>query len=56
MSIYSDYKCGALSEDEFHSLAAWKNRRERAYVDEFERLYYKDEESEDEDGFSTDCD
>ena len=46
MSMYSDYKCSALSEDEFRSLAARENRRERAYVDDFEKLYYEDEEDE----------
>ena len=37
MSMYSDYKCGALSENEFSSLAARENRQERAYIDDFEK-------------------
>jgi len=33
MSIYSDYKVGALTEEEFERLAAIENRREREYED-----------------------
>ena len=46
MSVYSDYKCGALSEREFSSLAARENRKEREYVDEWERLYYEDDNTD----------
>ena len=31
MSYISDWKCGALTDAEFRSLAAEENRRERAY-------------------------
>lgn len=41
MSIYSDYKVGALSDDEYDSLCAWENRRER-----YEREHEDDEEQE----------
>ena len=41
MSIYSDYKVGALSDDEFNNLCAIENRKER-YIDDFER--YADED------------
>lgn len=51
MSIYSDYKCGALSESDYRWLSARESRKER-YIDEWERLA---EESEDyydyEDGY-----
>lgn len=42
MSMFSDYKRGALSDDEFRSLAARENRKERDYIDDFER--YAEEE------------
>ena len=29
MSIYSDYKVGALSDEEFRSLCAWENAKDR---------------------------
>lgn len=37
MSIYSDHKCGAITDEEFRSYAAEENRREKA---ELEELYY----------------
>ena len=37
MSIYSDYKCGAMTETEFHNACVTENMKERAY---FEDLYY----------------
>lgn len=42
MSIYSDYKVGALSDDEYDNLCAIENRKERAYIDEWERLADED--------------
>ena len=44
MSIYSDYKVGALTDDEFDSLSARENRKERReYIDDWER--YAEEDS-----------
>lgn len=55
MSVYSDYKVGALSETEYHNLCVEENARERyerEYIDDFERGFYEQEdlviESEDE--------
>lgn len=54
MSIYSDYKVGAITKEEFDSYAAEKNRRDRwerehefDYLDDFERM--ECEEGDDED-------
>ena len=55
MSIYSDYACGALSDEEFRSYGAYENRKER-YFEERQMLLdslssqcddcqYKDEET-----------
>ena len=50
MSIYSDYKCGALTDEEFRSLAAEENRREKAAAEAEERGFWPDEElDQDED-------
>ena len=46
MSIYSDYKCGALSDDEYRNICNRENARERAYVDDFERLYEEEADEE----------
>ena len=43
MSIYSDYKVGALSDDEFRNLSIRENRKEQ-YIDEWERYAYEDED------------
>ena len=54
MSIYSDYKVGALSDSDYKFLAERENRRERAYIDDFERYAYEDEDlviDEDEDEY-----
>lgn len=55
MSIYSDYKGGALSETEYHNLCVQENARDRyerehEYIDDFERYAEEDLviESEDE--------
>lgn len=42
MSLYSDKKCGALSDNEYKFLAARESRKEREYIDDFER--YAEEE------------
>lgn len=44
MSIYSDYKCGALTDEEFRSLTAEENRREKAAAEAEERGFWPDEE------------
>ena len=43
MSIHSDKKAGALSDDEFRNLSIRENRKER-YIDEWERYAYEDED------------
>lgn len=45
MSIYSDYKVGALDEQEFHDLCARENRRELAFD---KATYWGDIPEEDE--------
>lgn len=50
MSIYSDYKCGALSDAEFRDECIRENRRdryEREYIDDFERMFYESEDEND---------
>ena len=51
MSIFSDYKCGALSEVEFHNACVEMNARDRWEREhEFDDMWSMDEdESEDED-------
>lgn len=49
MSIYSDYKVGALTDEEFDHYGAIENRRDRwerthDYIDDFERGYYEQDE------------
>ena len=51
MSIYSDYKVGALSDFEFEQACRVMNRidrYEREYIDEWERLAEEAEDEEDE--------
>ena len=49
MSIYSDYKVGALSDEEFEWLAARENRRERYYGEKAsEELYWHDDDEREE--------
>ena len=47
MSIYSDFKVGAITQEEFDNYGAFENRRDRyerehQYIDDFER--YADDE------------
>lgn len=50
MSIYSDYKVGAMSYEEFRQAAAWEARKEKYYEDKmYEDDYDEDEEEEDDD-------
>ena len=47
MSVYSDYKVGALSETEYQNLCVRENARdrcEREYIDDFERGFYEQED------------
>ena len=46
MSIFSDYKCGAMSDFEFDQACVRMNNEDRY---EREHLYDLDDESEDED-------
>ena len=48
MSIFSDYKVGALSDWEFEQECKRMNREEREYIDDFER--YAEEEDYDGEG------
>lgn len=49
MSIYSDYKARALTDEEFKRLAAIEDRRERYYEErEAEREYWHDDDERDE--------
>ena len=45
MSAYSDWKCGALSDEGYRAACAQENAEEKAYLDS---LYYDDLEVEDE--------
>ena len=48
MSAFSDWKCGAISEEEFYDLAA-REARQDAYLDEkAEREAYYEQGQEDE--------
>jgi len=51
MSIYSDYKCGAMSDWEYRQACARENRKEREYEqDIFEReTYSRSEDHNDND-------
>lgn len=46
MSIFSDHKCGALSDDEFECECARMNNQDRVEREEFEQLYQDDDDSE----------
>lgn len=49
MSIYSDYKCGALSDEEFKALCIHENEKERYYDLLIEKQeYYNDDDFEEE--------
>lgn len=44
MSIFSDYKVGALSDFEFEQACRRMNREDRGYIDEWERYAETDDE------------
>lgn len=44
MSAYSDWKCGAISEEEYNDYCRWEDARDRAY----EPADYCDDYDEDE--------
>lgn len=46
MSAYSDWKCGAISREEYDDYCRWEDERDRAY---YEDCMYDDEEEDDED-------
>ena len=47
MSAYSDWKCGALSDDEYAFCCSWEDVMDKAAEDKmFEDLYRDDEEEE----------
>ncbi len=45
MSAYSDWKCGALTYDEYRQEAAYEARRDE-YCDHYEDADYEEEEDE----------
>ena len=45
MSAFSDWKCGAITDEEFYSLTARENRRDKALE---EMMYEREDENEDE--------
>lgn len=50
MSIYSDYKCGALTDDEFRFLCNEENRRDRYEREHmFDDIYDPKDEGEEDD-------
>lgn len=46
MSAYSDWKCGAITEEEYKSYCNWEDLKDRAYE---ESLHDWQEEEEDDD-------
>jgi len=49
MSAYSDWKCGAMTDEEYQGHAAWEARvDEGRYYDMIEAYLEDDEEDEDE--------
>ena len=50
MSIYSDFKSGAISDEELRNMGVIMNRQDRYWkAKELEQMYYNDDEEEDED-------
>ena len=45
MSAYSDWKCGALTDEEYRSHCEWEERRDR-YL--YEKQFEEEEEVDDE--------
>lgn len=50
MSAYSDYKCGAMTEQEYKGHCVRVNRKERDWIDEWEKLEEGENEIQDTDG------
>ena len=45
MSAYSDWRRGAMTDDEYKYHTAWEDRRDRYYEErEAEKLYYNDDD------------
>lgn len=48
MSAYSDWKCGALSDDEYRDYCNWEARRDKYYEDMMFSETYEDEDYDEE--------
>ena len=48
MSIYSDYKCGALTDEEFKALCIHENEKDRYDLLIEKQEYYTDDDFEEE--------
>lgn len=46
MSAYSDWKCGAITEEEYNQACAWEDARDRYYED---RMWMNEPEWDEED-------
>lgn len=46
MSAWSDWKCEALTDEEYRDLCAYENRVDRAEQEEIEREMMEDEEDD----------
>lgn len=46
MSAYSDWKVGAITDEEYKSFSRWECERDNDYPEDYD--YYDDEEDEDE--------
>ena len=45
MSAYSDWRAGAMTDDEYKYYTAWEARRDQYYEErEIEKLYYNDDD------------
>lgn len=55
MSAYSDWKCGAIDDDEYRTLSNWEARREAMYDALDKDEYSYDKEWEDAEVFD-ECD
>lgn len=50
MSAYSDWKCGAMSDDEYRDYCSWEARQDKYLEDKmFAEVYIDEEDCEDED-------
>lgn len=49
MSSYSDWKCGALTDDEYRDMANWEARRDAYYEAQMYAEDISDDEEEEDD-------